>query len=87
MTSPQQSLDAFDLVANALKCPRGNLNPESAMYRDHGWDSFGHIQIVLALEERFGMSMTDEQVQQSRTMQGILTLWASFLDKPASNGS
>ena len=46
--------DPLDVVADALGCNRGELSADSAMYRDHDWDSFGQVKVVLAIEKGIG---------------------------------
>lgn len=42
MNSARYPPDPYEVVAAALKRPRESLTEDSAMYRDYGWDSFGH---------------------------------------------
>jgi acyl carrier protein len=42
------------------------------MYSDYGWDSFGHLQIILALESEYGIEVNDEAVEKYTTMRAIL---------------
>ena len=30
------------------------------MYRDHGWDSFGQVKVLLAVEEALEMNIDDD---------------------------
>ena len=52
--------DPLDVVADALGCNREELSANSAMYRDHDWDSFGQVEIVLAIEKALGISIDDD---------------------------
>jgi acyl carrier protein len=45
---------------------------ESAMYRDHGWDSFGHVSVIAALEEAYGISISNDEVTFLRTLKAIV---------------
>jgi len=72
--------DPFSVVAQALRCPRESLSVESGMYRDHGWDSFGHVSIIVALEEAYGISIPNDQIMSLTTMKAIVNL----LDKGQS---
>jgi len=62
----------FDLVAGAIGCDRDSLSEDSEMYRDHGWDSLGHVTVLVALEKSYGITIDDESVQRFRTMREIL---------------
>ena len=68
-------LDPFDVVADALGCPRESLSNESAMYRDHGWDSFGHVSIITAIEEACGINVGNDEVMKYTTMDAIIELF------------
>lgn len=65
-------MDLFSIVAQALRCTRDSLSMESAMYRDHGWDSFGHISVIVALEEAYGISISNDEMMILTTMQAIV---------------
>lgn len=65
-------MDPFNLVAQALRCSRDSLSMESAMYRDHGWDSFGHVSVIAALEEAYGISISNDEVTFLRTLKAIV---------------
>ena len=63
--------DPFDVVAKALKCRKDALSIESAMYRDHGWDSFGHVNIIAAIEGVLKVTIDDDEMLQLTTMTAI----------------
>jgi acyl carrier protein len=65
----------FDLVAKALGCSPTSLSIDSARYRDHGWDSFGHLSVILALEEAYGIRIDDDGVQKYTSMRAIQELY------------
>jgi acyl carrier protein len=65
----------FDLVAKALGCSPTSLSIDSAIYRDHGWDSFGHLSVILALEEAYGIRIDDNGVQKYTSMRAIQELY------------
>lgn len=71
MILPDMPLDPFIVVAQALRCSRGSLSIESAMYKDHGWDSFGHISVIVALEKAYGISISNDEVMILTTMKAI----------------
>ncbi len=72
MTVSDVPLDPFTVVAQALGCPRDSLSMESEMYRDHGWDSFGHISVIVALEEAYGVTIPNDEMMMLTTMNAIL---------------
>jgi acyl carrier protein len=52
---------------------------DSAMYRDHGWDSFGHVSVIVALEKAYGIRIDDDGIQKCSTMRGIRALYEQLL--------
>ena len=72
MTPSAVPIDPFSIVAQALHCPRDSLSMESAIYRDHGWDSFGHVSVIVALEEVYGISIPNDEVMILTTMKAIV---------------
>lgn len=72
MTPSDVPIDPFGVVAQALRCPRDSLSIESAMYRDHGWDSFGHVSVIVALEEAYGISIPNDEMMILTTMKAIV---------------
>jgi len=48
-------------VAGVLCVNPDDINDDSSMDNLHEWDSVKHLNLVLAIEEVFGVSMTEEQ--------------------------
>jgi len=48
-------------VAGVLGVNPDDINDDSSMDNLHEWDSVKHLNLVLAIEEVFGVSMTEEQ--------------------------
>jgi citrate synthase len=74
----EMSIDPFSIVAEALRLPREALSLESRMYRDHGWDSFGHIGVIVALEDALGVTISDDLTMQLTSMPSILEFVSSM---------
>ncbi len=78
--------DPFDVVAKALGCSRENLSVESAMYRDHGWDSFGHVRVIQALEKAYSIHIDDAVIEKYVSIKAIKQLYEQ-LSKEGDHGS
>lgn len=74
MTFSSAPPDPFSVVAQALGCSRDSLSIESAMYRDHGWDSFGHVSVIVALEEAYGIRIPNDEMMILTTMKAIVQI-------------
>ena len=72
MTTSDVPMDPFSVVAQALRCPRDSLSIESGMYRDHGWDSFGHVRVILELEKANGISISNDEMMTLITIKAII---------------
>jgi len=48
-------------IAGVLGVNPDDINNDSSMDSLHEWDSVKHLNLVLAIEEVFGVSMTEEQ--------------------------
>lgn len=66
--------DAYELVSTALGCASDSLSSSSAIYDHPDWDSFGHLQIILEIERRFEMQITDEDILRYSSMEEIVNL-------------
>jgi acyl carrier protein len=75
MTPARELSDPFDIVAQALACDRASLSIDSAMYRDHGWDSFGHLRVILAIEEAYSVPINDKNIEKYTTIRAIKELY------------
>ena len=60
------------IVARALGCAPELLSMDSAMYRHHGWDSFGHIAIISALEAAYRITIPNDFISTLVTMRSIV---------------
>ncbi|MCI0393099.1 MAG: acyl carrier protein [Acidobacteria bacterium] len=79
MKSNKELLDPFKIVAKALGCSSESLSTDSAMYRDHGWDSFGQVNVITALEDAYGIRIDDEAIEKYVTMRAIQQLYEQIL--------
>lgn len=75
MIDSTKQLDPFDVVAGALDCSRDSLSNDSAMYKDHGWDSFGHVGVITAIEDVCGINIGNDDLMKYTTMEAIIELF------------
>jgi acyl carrier protein len=71
-------LDPRTLVATALDCDPASLNTTSALARHPKWDSFGHLRIMIQLEESYGVAIDDTNIRKYETFAAIETLFAEL---------
>lgn len=63
-----------ELVAELLKCPPESLHAHSGLGVDARWDSFAQVNIMLALEERYNIEITDETIRRYSHFDALLEL-------------
>ena len=79
MTLRASPPDPFDVVAEALRCPKEDLSESSEMYRHHRWDSLGHIRVIVAIEEALRVSIDDGEAWKLTTMKAISAFFSRQL--------
>lgn len=61
------------IVADVFSIPVLNIGPESSPQTIEKWDSVGHLNLVLALEEAFGVAFSPEQIDDMTDVQKIIS--------------
>ena len=62
----------YELVAKALECSPDTLNLNSALANHANWDSFGHLAIMLALEEEYNVVINDDTIRKYSSISAII---------------
>ncbi len=60
------------LVTEALQLPAGSLSPDSTSAELDEWDSLAHLQILMRVEEEFGVSVEMEVAAELASISEIL---------------
>jgi acyl carrier protein len=61
-----------DVFVRALELP-GNVNVAAIRYRGHpNWDSLGHMSLVVAIEEEFGVEFEPDDLIEMKSFQDAL---------------
>jgi acyl carrier protein len=66
MTQPEM----LSLFASLLEVKEVKLDDEMGVVR--GWDSLNHLNLILGLEERFGISIPPDRVGELTSVKAIL---------------
>ncbi len=61
-----------DAMATALKVNTGTITPKSAQGDFAAWDSMGHVHLMVALEDAFGIALEIEDFMNLTSVQSIL---------------
>lgn len=75
MTTPAEFVDPYVLVAEALRRPREVITIDSEIYRVHGWDSLGHIGLLLSLQKSYGIPFDEAAAEKYKTVRAIVELY------------
>ena len=57
-----------EVVVDQLNVDEGDVTEESAFVDDLGADSLDIVELVMALEEQFGISIPDEEAEAIKTV-------------------
>jgi acyl carrier protein len=74
----------YQIVAAILRMPEESLDAASSPDTIPNWDSLRHLQLVLALEEAFGIRLTSEEIEAMHSVGVILAIVEMHAAKPPS---
>jgi acyl carrier protein len=60
------------LLAEAFQVPQAEITPELAFGDLPQWDSMGHMELMMLLEERFGIEISTETIAQLVSVPAII---------------
>ncbi len=60
------------IITAQLGCDAELINEDSTLFEDLGADSLDLVEILMAVEENFGVSIPDEEMPEFRTVSDIL---------------
>ena len=62
-----------EIVAEQLDVEPAEVKPEASFVDDLGADSLDLTELIMAMEDEFGMEIDDEEAQKLRTVQDVIT--------------
>ncbi|QJA06477.1 acyl carrier protein [Thermosulfurimonas marina] len=62
----------LEIIAEKLNVSKDQLKPEASFVDDLGADSLDLVELVMAMEEEFGMEISDEEAEKLRTVGDVL---------------
>jgi len=72
--------EIIQLIAEALNCSTSGLTPESGLGTHYEWDSLGHVNIMVAIEKKYGIEINDSNIEKLMSVMDI----KKFLEEHAS---
>ncbi|MGZ7046528.1 MAG: acyl carrier protein [Candidatus Aminicenantales bacterium] len=58
----------IEIIVEQLDVTREECVPEASFIEDLGADSLDLVELIMAMEENFGIEITDEELQKIRTI-------------------
>jgi acyl carrier protein len=69
-----------DLMALTFRIPVEAITPDTARANCPTWDSLAHLNLMLGLEDTFGLTLTVEEIAELTSMRAILHHLESALE-------
>ncbi|MHC1712078.1 MAG: acyl carrier protein [Solidesulfovibrio sp.] len=66
-----------EIIVDQLGVDAGEVNPDAKFVDDLGADSLDLTELIMAMEEEFGVEISDEEAQQLQKVQDAI----SFIEK------
>ena len=55
-------------------CKLEDLNPEARLVEDLGLDELDQVELIMALEEKFSIEISDKEIQAVKTVEELVQL-------------
>ena len=62
----------IDIIVDKLGVDRTEVTPEAVFVDDLGADSLDLVELIMAMEEEFGMEIADEDAEKLGTVQDVI---------------
>ncbi len=62
----------IEIIAEKLNLSKDQVKPEASFVDDLGADSLDLVELVMAMEEAFGMEVPDEDAEKLRTVKDVI---------------
>lgn len=59
------------VMADIFKMQEGQITDEQAIHNTAAWDSLKHIELIVAIEESFGLKLTVDEIVSMVSMKAI----------------
>ena len=62
----------IELIIEQLNVTREQCVPEASFINDLGADSLDLMELIMEMEEQFGVSISDDELQNIRSVQNVI---------------
>ncbi len=80
-TSEQITTEVYDMIEDRLGVRRNEIAPEKELVRDLGADSLDSVELIMALEQKFDISIPDSDTENINTVGDILNYINTHIEK------
>lgn len=70
-----------EIIANQLGIETAEVLPEASFVDDLGADSLDLVELVMAMEEEFGIEVPDEEAEKMRTVQDTINYLKDHIEE------
>lgn len=70
--------DLYILIAKVLEINVAAVGPETGPGNEPRWDSFSHVHVMIAVEDRYGIELNPEEIATLLTVNDIASLLRSM---------
>ena len=67
------------MLADQLNVPVESIRPESEVVKDLGADSLDVVELMMTLEDEYGITLPEAEVENVRTVQDIVTMMETLV--------
>ena len=71
----------ISIIADQLSVDESAVKPEASFINDLGADSLDTVELIMALEEEFGIEISDEEAEKIQTVQVAIDYIKAHADK------
>ena len=64
---------AIEIIVEQLGVGEDEVTPEASFIDDLGADSLDLVELIMALEEEFGLEISDEEAEKIQTVQDVIS--------------
>lgn len=81
MDASEIQAKVVSIVSEHLGVEEANIKPESSFTDDLGADSLDLVEVVMSLEETFGLEISDDQTEKIKTVSDAVNYISEHLAK------
>lgn len=70
-----------EIIANQLGVEPAEVLPEASFVDDLGADSLDLVELIMAMEEEFGVEVPDEEAEKMRTVQDTINYLRDHIEE------